>query len=282
MMVLEWCEWNWLRSQLEMPAGLNNLGNTCYMNATLQCLRSVPELRDAIKKYDTLITSVVCLHYLTLEANHLLALIMMLMCLCWFHFCCLTFAAGFMQNLWKQLCGVNWCLKTNWENQPVLEVGETALWFVRGFVDNLAVCWSIWSTEAWNVTNQHHHWTDLCELQRMSRIVKECYALLVVHARNDWHKLACCVICLSSFGTVIITVMYTFRTHFCCWFQAFVCHTYLYELYSVMWSVLCAWVIQGVCVCEHAECQGRRWWLGLLNLTSPSLLVSLALASALW
>jgi len=34
-----------------MPAGLNNLGNTCYMNATLQCLRSVPELRDAIKKY---------------------------------------------------------------------------------------------------------------------------------------------------------------------------------------------------------------------------------------
>jgi len=135
---VEWCEWNWLRSQLEMPAGLNNLGNTCYMNATLQCLRSVPELRDAIKKYDRLITSVVCWHYLTLDANHLLALIMMLMCLCWFHFCCLTFAAGFMQNLWKQLCGVDWCLKTNWENQPVLEVGETALWYVRGFVDNFS------------------------------------------------------------------------------------------------------------------------------------------------
>lgn len=33
------------------PAGLANLGNTCYMNATLQCLRPVTEFRDALAKY---------------------------------------------------------------------------------------------------------------------------------------------------------------------------------------------------------------------------------------
>lgn len=33
------------------PAGLENLGNTCYMNATLQCLRPVTEFRDALKAH---------------------------------------------------------------------------------------------------------------------------------------------------------------------------------------------------------------------------------------
>ncbi len=41
-----------LQSALEMPAGLQNLGNTCYMNATVQCLKTVPEFKSALMKYE--------------------------------------------------------------------------------------------------------------------------------------------------------------------------------------------------------------------------------------
>ncbi|GAB0093515.1 Ubiquitin carboxyl-terminal hydrolase [Sergentomyia squamirostris] len=42
---------------LKLPAGLTNLGNTCYVNATVQCLKSVPELSDALKAFKDEMTS---------------------------------------------------------------------------------------------------------------------------------------------------------------------------------------------------------------------------------
>ena len=52
---------------MEMPAGLQNLGNTCYMNATIQCLKTVPELRQALTRFQGMLG---CIKFISIATKY--------------------------------------------------------------------------------------------------------------------------------------------------------------------------------------------------------------------